>query len=94
MLKLNAKNKTAVQQQGNSNTTLVKVKLRGKEKDAFGLDHSNTTLVKVKFVLTLSPTFRLPYSNTTLVKVKYEDIRENKFLTFIQIQLLLKLNLC
>ena len=54
----------------NSNTTLVKVKLKKMSHFLTHLLYSNTTLVKVKFALLKKRIEPHPYSNTTLVKVK------------------------
>ena len=61
-----------LEQQQNSNTTLVKVKLKNIFPKQNGIFYSNTTLVKVKSGDTIKIYPGSINSNTTLVKVKYK----------------------
>ena len=77
----------------NSNTTLVKVKLKIFLMLLKWYGNSNTTLVKVKYLVPSLNKFIYTNSNTTLVKVKSFVQLSHGCPSEIQIQLLLKLNI-
>ena len=75
----------------------IQLLLKLNEKDIQTLsnssNNSNTTLVKVKSLIFVVDLQHLLHSNTTLVKVKLHKIPELGSVFWIQIQLLLKLNM-